>query len=168
MYANLLLFQTLSWRGAIPSIKSSRRLIDNEIFLAHWPNYFQMYRNFQGCRNIFSSRWPVFFSGIEKDKTLSHWHNSILGGGIPSTRSSPRLVGNEIFLTHWPNLCSMICNKCILIYSYFRPYLGRWVYPQRKVFVVSLTTRYFRLLDQTIFRCTKIFRAVKIFLLVVD
>ena len=150
MYANLLLFQTLSWKGGIPSTKSSCRLVDNEIFWLIDPTIFRCIKISRAFKNIFSSRWPIFFSGIEKDIALSHWHNYILGGGIPSTRSSPRLVGNEIFLTHWANLCSMICKKCMLIYSYFRPYLGRWVYPKQKVLVVSLTTRYFWLIDPTI------------------
>ena len=126
------------------------------------------------CKKIFSAvklfllLVDHFFLGIERDITMSHWHNSILGGGIPSTRSSPRLVGNEIFLTHWPNLWSIIFNKCMLSYSYLRPYLGRGAYPQKKVLFVSLTTRYFWIIDPSIFRWTKIFRTVKIFLLLVD
>ena len=89
------------------------------------------------CKKIFSAvklfllLVDHFFLGIERDITMSHWHNSILGGGIPSTRSSPRLVGNEIFLTHWPNLWSIIFNKCMLSYSYFRPYLRRGAYPKK-------------------------------------
>ena len=139
MYANLLLFQTLSWKVGIPSTKSSRRLVDNEIFMAHWANYLSKNKNFQGCK--------TFFSEIERYITVSLTQLNT-GRGIPSTRSSPRLVGNEIFLTHWANLCSMICNKCMPIYSYFRPYLGRGAYPQQKVLVVSLTTRYFGSLTQ--------------------
>ena len=68
-------------------------------------------------------------------KRYSHWSNSIQWGGIPSKKSSRRLVDNEIFLTHSAKSCLIIYNKCIVIYYKI---VGEG---QREVFLVSLQTR---------------------------
>ena len=93
-----------------------------------------MYKNFHGCKNISSSRWPIFFRDRKRynfvyNMLIYTYFGPIPGGGIPSTRSSRNLVDNEMVLTYWPNVCSVIFGKCMLIYSYFRPFPWRGSIP---------------------------------------
>ena len=119
----------------IPSKKSSLRLVD--IFkslesvglpastlggrvlpypqgASRHTNWFKGLKIFQGCK------WDFFFLLLiflfRDSKRYSPWSHSIQGGGIPSKKSSLRLVDDEIFLTHWVKSCLMIYNKCIVIY----------------------------------------------------
>ena len=54
-----------------------------------------------------------FIQGFKKIFSLIPFNP---GRGIPSKKSSLRLVDDEIFLTHWVKSCLMIYNKCIVIY----------------------------------------------------
>ena len=169
--------------GGIPSKKSSLRLVD--IFkslesvglpastlggrvlpypqgASRHTNWFKGLKIFQGCK------WDFFFLLLiflfRDSKRYSPWSHSIQGGGIPSKKSSLRLVDDEIFLTHWVKSCLMIYNKCIVIYykivgegipskkssrrlvahetkRYFFEGTLLGVHHQKNVLVVSLPTR---------------------------